>query len=274
MKCVFPIAGYGTRFLPITKVIPKEMLPIMSKPLVEYAIDEALDANIDSMIMVINEQKELIRDYFASNSYLDEHLRNKKNPLIDLNQKISACKFIFTYQKNMLGLGNAIFQAKKFCRTDRFAVILPDDLCFNDNSNVLKQMRDLSNLYPKHCIIAIEEVSSNDVEKYGIIDGKVDKFRKDIFHVENLIEKPSPAEAPSNLAIIGRYLLTPDIFTAIENISADNNGEIQITDALLELARKGRVIAYKFKGKRFDCGSPKGFNQAIRYIESGRQVIE
>jgi len=268
MKCIFPVAGYGSRFLPITKVVPKELLPIMSKPLIEYALDEALYANINSFIMVINEQKELIRDYFSGNSFLDLHLKNKNKQLNDLNQKISSCNFFYTYQENMLGLGNAIFQAKEFCKGEKFAVILPDDLCFNNEISVLKQMRDLSDLYPDKCIIAIEEVSMSEVEKYGIIDGKVDDLREDIFHVKNLIEKPTQSKSPSNLAIIGRYILTPDIFSAIENISADKNGEIQITNALIKLAKKGKVLAYKFKGKRFDCGSYEGFNSAIKYIEN------
>jgi UTP--glucose-1-phosphate uridylyltransferase len=186
---------------------------------------------------------------------------------------MSQCTFTYTEQKKMLGLGHAIYTGKSLIGNEPFAVILPDDLCSNDGDSVLTQM---TKLYAQHldcCIVAIEEVPMTDVDKYGVIDGELLDNSTNVYRVNSMVEKPSPAEAPTNLAIIGRYILTPEIFDVLENTTPDKNGEIQITDALMTLAKKGKVIAYKFQGKRFDCGSVKGFVIATNAFAKAEGLI-
>jgi len=272
VKCVIPAAGYGTRFLPVTKSVPKELMPILNKPLIHYSIEECLSAQIGTFMLVINDHKEAIRDYFNSDHYMNLLMRNsdKKRLLSDLNFLISNGNFEYIYQKEMLGLGAAISLAEEFIDNENFAVLLPDDLCQNNEISVLQQMTEISNKYPDCCIIAIEEVSKDSVNSYGIVDlGNLlireNQSLGDVFQVKDLVEKPNKADAPSNFAIIGRYILTPNIFNLIKLVKKDHNEEIQITNALKILARENKVIAYKFKGQRFDCGSYDGFVHANNF---------
>ena len=260
-KCLFPVAGYGTRFLPVTKTIPKEMLPIVNKPLIQYAVKEAMNAGIKDMVMVSNKHKNSIKDYFKSCDDLKKNIKNKakKSPLDELDYIINNCHFHYVMQQQMLGLGHAIYTGKLFIEKESFAVILPDDLCINNSNSVLLQMIKLHKKYPNYCIVAIEEVPTQDIDKYGIIDGKLIDGSNNIYKVDNMIEKPSIEQAPTNLAIIGRYILTNEIFSVLATTKPDKNQEIQITNALIKLALKNKVIAYKFKGKRYDCGNANGF---------------
>jgi len=268
-KCVLPVAGLGTRFLPFTKVIPKELLPIYSKPLIEYAIDEAVQSEILDFVVVINKNKEAIVDYLSPNNNLDQIVRSthKENLLTEINKIINKCSFSYIYQETMSGLGDAISYGKKNVNSEPFAVILPDDLCHSNAKSVLAQMIDIHLLYPDHSIVAVEEVDNKEVEKYGVIEGEIVDKAKQIYHVRSMVEKPSSNEAPSNLAIIGRYILQPEIFNALENIDADKNGEKQITDALKILASKNKVLALKFSGTRLDCGSIDGFIEANNFFK-------
>ncbi len=274
-KCLFPVAGYGTRFLPATKAIPKEMLPILTKPLIQYGVEEAMSAGITSMAMVTSKYKQAIKNHFTLHEDIKSSIKNTaKEVLCDgLNNIMSQCVFTYTKQKQMLGLGHAIYTGKPLIGDESFAVILPDDLCTNDGDSVLKQMTSLYEQNPDCCIVAIEEVPMTEVDKYGVIDGELLENSSDAYRVRNMVEKPSPENAPTNLAIIGRYILTPEIFDVLENTTPDKNGEIQITDALMTLAKKGKVIAYKFQGKRFDCGSVKGFVIATNAFAKAEGLI-
>jgi len=266
-KCLFPAAGYGTRFLPATKATPKEMLPVLTKPLIQYGVEEAMEAGIRDMAIVTGRGKRAIEDHFDISYELEEQLKGTKKEelLAEIRAIIDNCTFSYTRQKKMLGLGHAILTGETLIGNEPFAVILADDLCYHQDSAVLKQMVELYEKY-QCSIVAIEEVSKNETNKYGIIDGKLIDDSNDIYRVSNMVEKPDPKEAPTNLAIIGRYILTPDIFDILRQTKPGRGGEIQITDALLEQAKKGKVIAYKFKGKRFDCGSVDGFVEATNYF--------
>ena len=262
-KCVFPAAGLGTRFLPVTKSIPKEMLPIVSRPIIEYGVQEALDAKINHMVIVTNEKKQSIKDFFTENKEFDGFVlkSNKHKNLETLKDIISKSSFSYINQNKMLGLGHAISLTQELVKKESFAVILPDDVCHNKSKNVIEQLTEIHNNFPDKCIVAIEEVPDNEISKYGIVEiGK--EIDENIFSIRSMVEKPELAAAPSNLAIIGRYILTPDIFKAISNLSADRNGEIQITHALNTLAKFDKVIGYKYQGKRLDCGYPDGFLEA------------
>lgn len=265
-KCLFPVAGFGTRFLPATKAIPKEMLPILTKPLIQYGVEEAMDADIFTMAMVSSKYKNAIKNHFTPCAEVENSIKNtpKENLLDGVNNIIEKCKFDYVEQEQMLGLGHAIYTGKNLIGNESFAVILPDDLCDTKGKSVLKQMIGVYQKYPNHCIVAIEKVPINDVNKYGVIVG--DLLEDGIYRVSNMVEKPSPDKAPSNLAIIGRYILTPEIFDSLKHTQPDKNGEIQITDALMQLAKIGKVIAYEFTGKRFDCGSEKGFVSATNHF--------
>ncbi|CAC9575853.1 UTP--glucose-1-phosphate uridylyltransferase (EC 2.7.7.9) [uncultured Gammaproteobacteria bacterium] len=265
-KCLFPVAGYGTRFLPVTKAIPKEMLPILTKPLIQYAVEEAMSAGICSMTMVTNKHKKAIENHFKPHADIEKSIKNTtKEVLLDEVNAISEqCDFSYVEQQEMLGLGHAIYTSKPLIGVDAFAVILPDDLCTSDSDSdsVLLQMIKLYKQNPDCCIVAIKEVPESEVDKYGVIEGELLKDSNNAYRVHNMVEKPAPIEAPSNLAIIGRYILTHEIFEVLKSTQPDKNGEIQITDALMTLAKVGKVIAYQFQGRRFDCGSVKGFIEA------------
>lgn len=264
--CIFPAAGYGTRFLPATKALPKEMLPILTKPLIHYGVDEALEAGMDNMGFVTGRGKRALEDYFDISYELEHQISgtNKEYLLKDIRSLIHRCTFTFTRQNEMRGLGDAVLKGRPLAGDEAFGVILADDLCINEEGvNVMAQMVKIYEKY-RCTIIAVMEVPKEQVSSYGVIAGNF--VEEDLIMVNSMIEKPSPQEAPSNLAIIGRYILTPDIFGILENTKAGQNGEIQLTDALLTQATNGMVLAYKFKGKRFDCGSVEGFVEATNYF--------
>jgi len=265
-KCLFPAAGYGTRFLPATKSMPKEMMPIVNKPLIEFGVDEALDAGLDGMCIVTGRGKNSLTDHFDINFELEHQISGstKEEKLNDIRKIMDSAYFTFIRQREMKGLGHAILTGKELIGDEPFAVILADDLCFNEEGDgVLKQMVALYNQF-RCSIIAVEEVPEDEIHKYGVIKGEM--IKDDIFRVDDMVEKPEPGTAPSNLAIIGRYILTPDIFDIIKEPKPGKGGEIQITDALLAQAKSGCVLAYKFKGRRFDCGSVPGFIEATNYV--------
>lgn len=265
-KCLFPAAGYGTRFLPATKTLPKEMLPIVTKPLIHYGVEEAQEAGMDTMAIVTGRGKRALEDYFDISYELEHQIKDtpKEGLLEDIRSIINKCTFTFTRQKQMRGLGDAIYTGKTLIGNEPFGVVLADDLCINENGDgVLKQMVKMYEKY-KCCIVAVMEIDKNSSDKYGIVDGNF--IEDDIMMVSNMVEKPEPENAPSDLAIIGRYILTPDIFDIIQKTKPGKNGEIQITDALMYQAKRGMVLAYKFKGKRFDCGSIEGFVEATNFV--------
>ena len=264
-KCLFPVAGYGTRFLPATKAMPKEMLPILTKPLIQYGVEEALAAGITQMAFITGRGKRAIADHFDTSYELEHQILNspKESLLSEIRELIDKCSFSYTRQIEMRGLGDAILVGETLIGDQPFGVILADDLCTNSNDTVMAQM---TKLYEKHgcCIVAIEDVPEQDVSSYGIIEGE--KIDDDVFKVTRMVEKPNPEDAPSTMGIIGRYVLTPEIFEVLENTPPGKNGELQITDALNTLAKQGKVLAYRFKGRRFDCGSLPGFVAATNYF--------
>ena len=264
-KCLFPAAGYGTRFLPATKAIPKEMLPVLTKPLLQYGVEEALSAGLDNMAIVTGRGKRAIEDHFDISYELEHQIKgtSKEHYLTEIRDVITKCTFSYTRQIEMRGLGHAILSGETLIGDEPFAVILADDLCDNDEDSVLSQMVKIYEQY-KCSIVAVEEIPLEDTKKYGVIAGKT--LEENVIQVNDMVEKPDPKDAPSNLAIIGRYILTPDIFDIIRETKPGKGGEIQITDALLEQAKQGNVIAYKFEGKRFDCGSVDGFVEATNYF--------
>ena len=274
-KCLFPVAGYGTRFLPATKAIPKEMLPILTKPLIQYGVEEAISAGMTTMAMVTSKYKQAIENHFKPHVDIEASIEGtaKESLLNEINHIIYDCNFDYIKQEKMLGLGHAIYTGKLIIGNEPFAVILPDDLCTNEGDSVLTQMIKLYGQYPDCCIVAIEEVPMTEVDKYGVIDGDLIENSTDAYRVNNMVEKPKPEDAPTNLAIIGRYILTSEIFDILENTRPDKNGEIQITDALMTLAKQGRVIAYKFQGVRYDCGSVKGFVSATNHFAEVEGLI-
>ncbi len=265
-KCLFPAAGYGTRFLPATKAIPKEMLPVLTKPLLQYGVEEAISAGIDTMAIVTGRGKRAIEDHFDISYELEHQIRGtvKEEYLTQIRKVINACTFSYTRQIEMKGLGHAILTGETLIGKEPFAVILADDLCSNaDGDSVLSQMIAVYEKY-QCSVVAVEEVPKEETKKYGVIAGE--NIEKNIVRVNDMVEKPDPKDAPSNLAIIGRYILTPDIFDILRETKPGKGGEIQITDALLQQANKGKVIAFKFEGKRFDCGSVDGFVEATNYF--------
>ena len=264
-KCLFPAAGYGTRFLPATKAIPKEMLPILTKPLLQYGVEEAIEAGIETMAIVTGRGKRAIEDHFDTSYELEHQIKgtSKEHYLTEIRDVITKCTFSYTRQLEMKGLGHAIACGETLIGDEPFAVILADDLCDNDGDAVLTQMVKLYEKY-RCSIVAVQEIPLKDTSKYGVIAGEV--IENGIIRVSDMVEKPQPELAPSNLAIIGRYILTPDIFDILKETKAGKGGEIQITDALLAQAKEGGVIAYKFTGKRFDCGSVDGFVEATNYF--------
>jgi len=344
-KCLFPAAGYGTRFLPATKAIPKEMLPVLTKPLLQYGVEEAIEAGLNTMAVVTGRGKRAIEDHFDVSYELEHQIKDtaKESYLTEIREVITNCTFSYTRQIEMKGLGHAILTGETLIGQEPFAVILADDLCDNEEDGVLAQMVKLYEKY-KCSIVAVEEVPLDETNKYGVVDveemelldevqprlkpgfreqdgskvssveegvtkledgidskvssaeegvtkledginskvssagegvaklengigSKVLTLPKErVFKVTNMVEKPDPKDAPSNLAIIGRYILTPDIFDILRETKPGKGGEIQITDALLEQAKQGKVIAYKFQGKRFDCGSVDGFVEATNYF--------
>ncbi|WP_257252468.1 MULTISPECIES: UTP--glucose-1-phosphate uridylyltransferase GalU [unclassified Endozoicomonas] len=269
-KCLFPVAGYGTRFLPATKSMPKEMLPIVDKPLIQYGVEEAMLAGLTDLGFVNGRNKRAIPDHFDINYELEAEIAGsgKEEKLSTIREVMAACTFSYTRQNQMQGLGHAILCGRTLMGDQPFGVVLADDLCVNDGGPLV--MSQLVNLYKQfRCtIVAVQEVPESEVDKYGVIAGEA--LSDNLIRVTDMVEKPDPSEAPSNLAVIGRYVLTPDIFDIIEHTEPGINGEVQLTDAILTQARQGCVIACKFEGERFDCGSVSGFVEATNAIYQKR----
>ena len=273
---VFPVAGLGSRFLPVTKLVAKELLPILNKPLIEYAVSEAIKAGIERFIFISSPDKQSITNYFRKNKRLENELRDKNSEYLDiiLNNIIPEENLIEVIQDKPMGLGHAIWCAKDYI-SGPFAVILPDDLVVSDVP-CIKQMIDV---YKKHkCnIVAIQEVDKNNISKYGVIDFL--KKNQNIYHVKDMIEKPDQEKAPSNLAVIGRYILSPNIIKELSMLKAGFGGEVQLTDAIKNSINSENVIGYKFEGNRFDCGNVMGaleaqLSIAINNDKYKDQVIE
>ena len=273
-KCLFPAAGYGTRFLPATKAVPKEMLPILTKPLLQYGVEEALSAGITNMAIVTGRGKRAIEDHFDNALELEMQLHGtpKEHYLNEINDVIKKSTFTYVRQKQMLGLGHAVLTGEPLIGNEPFAVILADDLCDCYDIGVISQMIEIYNQY-KCSVVAIAEVPMNQTKDYGIIAGNLVNNSNNTYRVTEMVEKPNEDDAPSNMAIIGRYILTPDIFKILRNTEPGQNGEIQITDALNIQAKQGGVIAFKFNGRRFDCGSIKGYVEATNYFAKKEGVI-
>lgn len=261
-KAVFPVAGMGTRFLPATKANPKEMLPIVDKPLIQYAVEEAIAAGITEMIFVTSSTKRAIEDHFDMNYELESELANKsKHDLLELVRNIvpAGVQCIYVRQPEALGLGHAVLCAKALIKDEPFAVILADDLIDNAGPTAIAQM--VAQHAEHQCsILGVEDVNANETDKYGIVDSSV--LDKRLSRVHNIIEKPSPATAPSTLAVVGRYILSPRIFDLLETTPRGAGGEIQLTDAIAALLKEEQVLAYRFEGKRYDCGSKLGYLEA------------
>ena len=270
-KVVFPVAGLGTRFLPATKVVAKEMLPVLDKPLIQYAVDEAVDAGADTLIFVTNRYKHAIADYFDKAYELEAKLEEKgKDELLALVQGTlpSHVRAIFVTQPEAFGLGHAVLCAKPVVGDEPFGVVLPDDLIWNGKigtgKGALRQMAELADAQGAG-VIAVEEVPHNDTDKYGIVDATPIDERSAWIH--HMVEKPKPVDAPSNLAVVGRYVLPSRIFQLLEQTTPGAGGEIQLTDAIEALLKeKGRVLAYRFEGTRFDCGNKAGLIRATMHM--------
>lgn len=257
-KVVLPAAGLGTRFLPATKASPKEMLPIVDKPLIQYAVEEAINAGIDEFIIITGKNKRTIEDHFDSAYRLEEKLKSSgKQKLLEEINKLNDVHFAYIRQKSALGLGHAIYCARPFVGNEPFAVILSDDI-IDPQYPLLSEMIDIHKK-TKATVIALEEVPKEEVSRYGIIKG-VKKGK--IYNITDLVEKPKPQYAPSNLAIIGRYILSPAVFDALENQKPGAGGEIQLTDALRELLKKEEIFGVIIKGQRYDAGDKLGFIKA------------
>ena len=268
-KCLFPAAGYGTRFLPATKAMPKEMLPILDTPLIQYGVEEALEAGMTDIAIVTGRGKRAIEDHFDISFELEHQINgtDKESRLTDIRRVIQQCRFSYTRQIEMRGLGDAILCGETLIGDQPFGVVLADDLCTGAETGALSQMLAV---YREHrcSVVAIEEVSEADVSKYGIIEAQA--LGGELYAVSSMVEKPAPENAPSNLAVIGRYILTPDIFDILRGTPKGRNGELQLTDALRAQAGQGRVMALKVQGRRFDCGNVDGFVAATNYFHQRR----
>ena len=259
-KAIIPAAGLGTRFLPATKAQPKEMLPIVDKPTIQFIIEEAIASGIEEILIITGRNKKCIEDHFDKSIELEMELeKNGKSELLELVRDISDMVDIhYIRQKEPRGLGHAIYCAKTFVGNEPFAVMLGDDVV-DSEVPCLKQLIDCYSEY-NTSILGVQKVPENQVDKYGIVNGRFIENR--VYKVNDLVEKPSPEEAPSNIAILGRYIITPEIFTHIENTAPGKGGEIQLTDALKSLITREVMYAYEFEGKRYDVGDKLGFLQA------------
>ncbi len=259
-KAVFPAAGLGTRFLPATKASPKEMMPLVDKPLIQYVVEEAVSSGIEEVVVITGRGKRAIEDHFDVAFELEEDLKAKgKHKLLSEVQRIAnLVTFCYIRQKKALGLGHAVLTAKRIVGDEAFAVLLGDDI-IDSEVPALRQMMDVYARYPA-TILAIQKVPKAQTQNYGIIAAK--KIEDGVYLVSDLVEKPSPSEAPSNLAIIGRYILTPEIFGALEQTKPGKGGEIQLTDGLRLLMQKQPIYAYEFDGVRHDAGDKLGFLKA------------
>ncbi len=267
-KVVFPVAGLGTRFLPATKVVAKEMLPVLDRPLIQYAVDEAVDAGADTLVFVTNRYKHAIADYFDKSYELESKLAEKgKDELLALVQGTLPrhVRAVFVTQPEALGLGHAVLCARPVVGDEPFGVMLPDDLILNEGGpGALRQMADAAQAHDAG-VIAVEEVPREQTDKYGIVatGEAIDAQASPITH---MVEKPSPAEAPGNLAVVGRYVLPGRIFELLAQTRPGSGGEIQLTDAIEGLLHQQSVLAYRFRGRRFDCGNKLGLVRATLHL--------
>lgn len=260
-KAVFPVAGLGTRFLPATKASPKEMLPVVDKPLIQYAVEEAIAGGATELIFITGRSKRSIEDHFDKAYELEAELEAAgKEKLLKIVHSIlpKGVSCIFIRQAQALGLGHAVLCAKPVVGDEAFSVLLADDLLVGDVS-IAKQMVEV--YQEKGCsVLGIETVAPEDTSSYGVVDAT--PINDDLLEVKGMVEKPKPEEAPSNLAVVGRYVLTPKIFDCLENVKPGKGGEIQLTDGISALMAYEQVLAYRYHGKRYDCGSKMGFMQA------------
>jgi UTP--glucose-1-phosphate uridylyltransferase len=261
-KAVFPAAGLGTRFLPATKAMPKEMLPLVDKPLIQYGVEEAIHSGIPNIIIVTGRGKSAIEDHFDVSFELEHTLetRNKRDLLKIVRDVSELIDVSYVRQKEALGLGHAVLRAKDIVGKEPFAVVLSDDV-IDSEIPCLRQLLDVYEFYGAS-VVALMEVPVDAISAYGVVDAEPvshNGSRDRLFRVRNMVEKPKPKDAPSNLAIIGRYVLTPEIFEAIENVPPGSGGEIQLTDALKHLLRSRPIYGYRFEGKRYDAGDKLGF---------------
>ena len=265
-KAVFPVAGLGTRFLPATKTVPKEMLPVIDKPLIQYAVDEAIEAGCDTLVFITNRYKHAVADYFDKAYELEQKLeRAGKVEQLELIRDVlpPGVKTVFVTQTEALGLGHAVLCAKDVIGDEPFAVLLPDDLIWNRGPGALRQMADAAQ-QSGYSVIAVQDVAPEKTASYGIV--ATQDFANRQGRITRIVEKPKPADAPSNLAVVGRYILQPRIFELLESTTPGAGGEIQLTDAIDRLLQEECVDAYRFRGTRFDCGTHIGLIEAtIRY---------
>jgi len=281
-KAVFPVAGLGTRFLPATKTVPKEMLPIIDRPLIQYAVDEAVEAGCDTLVFVTNRYKHAVADYFDKAYELEQKLeRSGKHDQLELIRNVlpPGVRAVFVTQAEALGLGHAVLCARPVIGDEPFAVLLPDDLIWNRGPGALAQMADAA-VAADASVIAVQDVPRDQTGSYGIVATEAFSGREG--RITAMVEKPKPEVAPSNLAVVGRYVLSPRIFDLLEQVTPGAGGEIQLTDAIAALLAEQRVLAYRFQGTRFDCGTHIGLVEAtIRYAldheklsDAARQMMQ
>ena len=276
-KAVFPAAGLGTRFLPATKASPKEMLPLVDKPLIQYAVEEAVASGIESILIITGRDKSAIENHFDISFELEQMLKERgKDEMFDLVRAVSdLAQISYTRQKQALGLGHAIYQSKDFVGSEAFAALLADDIV-DSEVPALRQMIDVFEKYDAP-VIATMQVAGEAISRFGVIDA--DEVEPNVYKIKDMVEKPAFADAPSDLAIIGRYIFTPDIFQAIEQTTPGSGGEIQITDAMRRLLKQRPFYAVKLEGKRHDAGDKLGFlfatvELALKRDDLGREFRE
>ena len=272
---VFPVAGLGTRFLPATKTVPKEMLPIIDRPLIQYAVDEAVEAGCETLVFVTNRYKHAVADYFDKAYELEQKLeRAGKTEQLELIRSTipEGVRAVFVTQAEALGLGHAVLCAKPVVGDEPFAVLLPDDLIWNRGPGALSQMADAAQA-SGGSVVAVQDVPREKTASYGIV--ATEGFHERQGRITGIVEKPQPDDAPSTLAVVGRYVLTPRIFELLESTGAGAGGEIQLTDAIARLLQEQQVDAYRFRGTRFDCGTHIGLVEAtIRYALDHEKLSE
>jgi len=272
-KAVFPVAGLGTRFLPVTKSVAKELLPVVDKPLIQYAVEEAIAAGLDHLIFVISPSKGAIAEYFGKSEEIEARLEQQGN--LGLLEKIRAIipesvSTSIVIQEEALGLGHAVLLAAGVIGDEPCAVVLPDDMVLDPGRGALRQLVDLYN-ETGASVLGVETVQAEDTRKYGVVGVEPDSDGH--LHIRELVEKPEPADAPSNLGVVGRYLLTPNVFGHLRNTGAGVGGEIQLTDAIAAMLGESEVLACAFEGTRYDCGSRRGFLKAtIDYALADEQL--
>ncbi|MBS7527190.1 UTP--glucose-1-phosphate uridylyltransferase GalU [Fusibacter paucivorans] len=259
-KAVIPAAGFGTRFLPATKSMPKEMLTIVDRPAIHYNVEELIDAGIEDILIIIGRNKEEIVNYFDKSPELEVFLKEQqKEALYELTERIAnMANIFFVRQKEAKGLGHAVYCAKSFVGDEPFALLLGDDIVYSQTP-CIKQLMDVYETY-ESTIVGVQGVARDQVNKYGIVDGV--KVEDKLYEIKGMVEKPGVEEAPSNIAILGRYILTPDIFDMIEKTKPGKGNEIQLTDALIHLSKHKELYAYEFDGKRYDTGDKLGYLKA------------